>query len=192
MSNDRLQSLLIQLALLIFYRKCWFWFWLWGRTSKTLLFHACCQTEALTMRVFSLTTATGVGDVIYQRYQWIDIDLAALTCPDAEFSFSCCCSLQSEMILSSIWWGKVFPLLFTGRGNPPGRQRAGNNVMRRRMNFHIHLSVRAVSLVIRCPHCGLQAVTVSDPCAGNSVLGQERSVCESGCYRKSLAASCRG
>lgn len=144
------------MALLIFHWKLCFLFWLWGQISKTQ-FYACCQTEALTMRSFP-DQSHGSRGHIRPISKLTEICLGVLMCPALEFSFSWCCSLCSE-VTSTLWplWGKVFLLL--GSGNFPGRYQHGSNATGS-VNFHVHLSRRAVSLAPHCPHCGLQAATV--------------------------------
>lgn len=125
--------------------------------------------------------------VTHQSYQWVDRDLAASMCPDVEFSFSCCCSLCSE-VTSTLWplWGKVFLLL--GSGNCPGRYQRGSNAMRRSVHFHVHLSGRPVSLATPCPHCGLQAATVPlIPHTGNSTPRQEGTDAKAGGFFQDLS-----
>lgn len=136
MSSDSLQSLLILLALLIFLWKC-FLFWLWGQISKTELY-ACCQTEALMMRSFHSFADQSHRNRWQMRAtsELTEIYLGVWMCPDVEFSFSCCCSLCSE-VTSALWslWGKVFLLL--GSGICRGRYQHGSNTMKTWTSMYI-------------------------------------------------------
>lgn len=110
--------------------------------------------------------------VTHQSYQWIDRDLSgSINVP--------WCRVQLFLLLLAVLWSDINSLAFVGESlSAAGKWNLSRWIpawkqCHEHMNFHIHLSGRAVSLATRWPHCRLQAATVPlTPLAGNSTHGR--------------------